>query len=62
MLQHGMMDLIYLKYLIQFQTFTIILSLSLKKHKTLKENPPVKIYVNRIKNKIVLEKRRKSRI
>ena len=38
---------------ILFQTFKIILSTLLKKNETIANNPPVQIYVNRIKMSIV---------
>ena len=38
---------------ILFQTFKIILSTLLKKDETIANNPPVQIYVNRIKKSIV---------
>ena len=54
-----MMNLIYLMDLIQFQLFKIISYLSQKKHekheKHLTENPPVKIYTNKLKNRIVFK-------
>ena len=39
--------------LILLKIFKITLNLSWKKHETLTENPPVQIYANRIKNRIV---------
>ena len=50
-----MMLLIYLMVLTQFLIFRIILNLSLKKHETLTENPPIQIYPNKIKNRIVFK-------
>ena len=54
-----MMNLIYLMDLIQFQLFKIISYLSQKKHekheKHLTENPPVQIYTNKLKNRIVFK-------
>ena len=38
---------------ILFQTFKIVLSTLLKKHETKANQPPVHIYVNKIKNRIV---------
>ena len=55
LLQHGMMNLICLMVLILLRTIKIILNLSSKKHETLTENPPVQIYPNKIKNKIVFK-------
>ena len=40
---------------IQFRTFKIILSKLLKKHETIADNPPVQIYVNKIKNRIIFK-------
>ena len=49
-----MKNLICLMVLIQFLTFKIPLNLS-SKHKTLAENPLIKIYPNKIKNRIVFK-------
>ena len=49
------MLLIYLMVLIQFLKFKIVLNLSSKKHKTLTEKPPVQIYQNKIKNRIIFK-------
>ena len=51
----GMILLIYQTVFILLQIFKIILNLSLKKHETLTENPPVQIYPNKIKNKIAFK-------
>ena len=40
---------------IQFQKFKITLNTSLIKHETIANNPPVEIYVNKIKNRIVFK-------
>ena len=53
--QPGMMLLIYLMVLILFLIFRIILNPPLKKHETLTENPPIQIYPNKIKNRIVFK-------
>ena len=37
------------------QTFKIILSTLLKKHETIADNPPVQIYTNKIKNRIIFK-------
>ena len=50
-----MMNLICLMDHILSQTFKTILNTSLKKHETVANNPPVQIYVNRIKNRIVFK-------
>ena len=50
-----MMLLIYQMVLILFQKFKVILNLSLKKRKTLTENPLVQIYVSKIKYRIVFK-------
>ena len=39
----------------EFLTFKTTLNLLLKKHDTLTENPPVQIYRNKIKNRIVFK-------
>ena len=49
-----MMNFNYLMVLIQFQTFRITLNLSSKNTK-ITENPPLQIYPNKIKNKIVFK-------
>ena len=41
--------------LILLQIFRIILNLLLKKHETLTENPPIQVYPNKIKNRIVFK-------
>ena len=41
-------------YLTLFLMFKIILNI-IKKHETIADNPPVKIYVNKIKNRIVFK-------
>ena len=41
--------------LILLQIFKVVLNLSSKKHETLTENPPVQIYPNKIKNRIVFK-------
>ena len=40
---------------ILFQIFKVILSTLLKKHETITNNPPVQIYTNKLKNRIVFE-------
>ena len=50
-----MIVLICLMVLILLQTFRIFLNLSSKKHETLTENPPVQIYPNKIKNRIIFK-------
>ena len=47
-LQHGMKNLSYQMDYILYQTFKIILSISLKNHGTVTENPPIRIYVSKI--------------
>ena len=51
-LQHGMTDLNYLTDHIQYQMFKTILIISSKIHETVTDNPPIKIYGNKIKNRI----------
>ena len=41
--------------LILFLIYKIILNTSSKKHETIADNPPVQIYVNKIKNRIVFK-------
>ena len=41
--------------LTQFLIFKIILNLSLKRYETLTENPPIQIYLNKIKNRIAFK-------
>ena len=48
-LQRGMINLNYLMVRIQYQIFKIVLS---KKHETAAENLPIRIYVNKIENRI----------
>ena len=50
-----MILLICLMDLILFLIFKIILNTSLKKHETIADNPPVQIYVDKIKNRIVFK-------
>ena len=50
-----MMNLIFLMDHILFQIFKVILSTLLKKHETIANNPPVQIYTNKLKNRIVFE-------
>ena len=47
-----MLNLICLIDLILFHTFKIILNTSSKKHETIADNPPVQIYVNKIKDRV----------
>ena len=53
LLQFGMMNLICLVDLILFSIYKIILKLSLKNHNIIADNPPVQIYVNKIKSRTV---------
>ena len=55
LLELGMMNLIYLMDHILFQTFNIILIILLKKHEAITDNPPVQIYMNKIKNGIAFK-------
>ena len=50
-----MINLICLIAHILFERYKIILNTSLKKHKTIVNNPPAQMYVNRIKNEIRIE-------
>ena len=51
-LQRGMKNLYYPMDHSLYQIFTIVLSISSIKHETFTYNPPIKIYVNQIKNRI----------
>ena len=53
-----MILLIYRNDVILLQTFKITLNLSSKKHETLTENPPIQIYPNKIKKRIVFKIKR----
>ena len=55
LLQLGMMNLICLMVLIKFLTFKITFDFTIKKHKTLAENPPIQTYPNKIKNRIIFK-------
>ena len=55
LLQLEMILLIYQNDVILLQTFKITLNLSSKKHETLTENPPIQIYPNKIKKRIVFK-------
>ena len=48
-LQRGTINLNYLMVRIQYQIFKIVLN---KKHETAAENLPIRIYVNKIENRI----------
>ena len=50
-----MIDLICLMDDILFHTYKIILSTLLKRYETMADNPPVQIYVNKTKIKIVFK-------
>ena len=52
-LQHEMKSSSYLTDQIPYQIFKIILSISLK-HERVTDNPPIRICVNKIKNKIII--------
>ena len=41
--------------LIKFLTFKITFEFTIKKHKTLAENPPIQTYPNKIKNRIIFQ-------
>ena len=55
MLQLGMMNLIDLMDLIRFLIFKAYFEYIIKKHETIANNPPVQIYVNKIKNRIAFK-------
>ena len=50
-----MKNLTYLMNHIQYQTFKIILNIFKKKHSKSVDNPPIRIYVNRIENRITFK-------
>ena len=50
-LQRRMENQNYLMDQIMYQTFKIILSISSKKNKTVTDNYPIKIYVNKTENR-----------
>ena len=52
LLRHGMTNLNYLMDHVLYQIFKIILNISSKKHGGRTENPSVRIYINKIENKI----------
>ena len=54
-LQHGMINLNYLLDHILYQIFKIILINILKKHGEIIDNPSVRIYVNKIENRIIFK-------
>ena len=53
-LQHGTKNLNCQMDHILYQIFKFILSISSKKHETVINNAPIKIYVNKIENEITL--------
>ena len=52
LLQHGMMNLICLMDLVLSLIYKVILNIS---SKNIADNPPVQVYVNKIKNRIVFK-------
>ena len=54
-LQHGMINLNYLLDHILYQIFKIILINILKNHEEIIDNPSVRIYVNKIENRIIFK-------
>ena len=54
-LRHGMKSLNYLMDHTQYQIFKNILSISSKKNETVTDNPSIRIYVNKIENRIAFE-------
>ena len=54
LLQLGMVNFIYPMAHILFLTYKIVLNISLK-HETMADNSPVRIYANKIKNRIVFK-------
>ena len=51
-IQHGMKNLNYLMDHILYQKFKIILNISSKKHEKITDNPSIKIYINKIENRV----------
>ena len=51
-IQHGMKNLNYLMDHILYQKFKIILNISSKKHEKITGNPSIKIYINKIENRV----------
>ena len=51
-IQHGMKNLNYLIDHILYQKFKIILNISSKKHEKITDNPSIKIYINKIENRV----------
>ena len=51
-IQHGMKNLDYLMDHILYQKFKIILNISSKKHEKITGNPSIKIYINKIENRV----------
>ena len=50
-----MKSLNYMMDDILYQIFKIILNISLKKHETVTDNPSIRIYVNKIENRIIFK-------
>ena len=50
-----MKSLNYMMDDILYQIFKIILNMSLKKHETVTDNPSIRIYVNKIENRIIFK-------
>ena len=50
-----MKSLNYMMDDILYQIFKIILNISLKKHDTVTDNPSIRIYVNKIENRIIFK-------
>ena len=54
-LQHGIKNLNYLMDHILYQIFRIILNIFKKKHETVTDNPSIRIYINKIENRITFK-------
>ena len=50
-----MKSLNYMMDDILYQIFKIVLNISLKKHETVTDNPSIRIYVNKIENRIIFK-------
>ena len=59
-IQHGMKHLNYLTDNLLYQIFKIISSTSSKKYETVTDNSPIRIYVNKMENRITLKIKKKQ--
>ena len=54
-IQHGMKNLNYLMDHILYQKFKIILNIPSKNHEKITDNPSIRIYINKIENKVTFK-------